>query len=229
MDGEDSMNIDRQLIRIDMLRIPSIAIAPASPRAALLVVHGYGGCKEEQLGLAWRIAEIGFATYAIDLRGHGENELPLDGNVLEDVQTAVRHFRPFGDVVVIGHSLGARLGLLSDADYKIGISPALGREFSAQTQRLITEMRSHRVREVSPGINFDALNHLPVWKPVETSNALLLYGSRDVPEIITSCEGAKRDGVDVVRIDHALHSDIFLNGETIGRITTQLKHWFKMD
>lgn len=36
-------------------------IEPAAPKGAAVVIHGYGGCKEEQLGMAWRIAEKGLA------------------------------------------------------------------------------------------------------------------------------------------------------------------------
>ena len=93
---------------------------------AAVVVHGYGGCKEEQLGLAFRVAESGLVTYSIDLRGHGQHPLKLDYNVQDDVELAIQHARRYGKVVAIGHSLGGRLSLMSSADFSIQIS-SIGR------------------------------------------------------------------------------------------------------
>jgi dienelactone hydrolase len=46
-----------------------VLIQPADPRGAAVIVHGgYGGNKEEQLGLGWRVAEAGLVAYVIDLR-----------------------------------------------------------------------------------------------------------------------------------------------------------------
>lgn len=39
------------------------------------------------------IAEMGFTTGAIDLRGHGEHHLDLDENILQDHETAVLYFK----------------------------------------------------------------------------------------------------------------------------------------
>src|SRR5271157_6042721 len=106
-------------------RIPAIRISPENPVGAAVVVHGYGGCKEEQLGLAWRVAQSGLVADCIDLRGHGDNPRPFDATVLDDVEIAIRNCREFGKVVAIGHSLGGRLSLTSSADFAIGISPPL--------------------------------------------------------------------------------------------------------
>jgi hypothetical protein len=222
------MNIGRQILCGSGFNLPSVVLTPSCARGAALVIHGYGGCKEEQLGLAWRVAEFGLMTYVIDLRGHGEHPLMLDGNVLQDAEVALRHCRPFGKTVAIGHSLGGRLALVSGADYAIGISPALATEFSVQTEQLLKGMRGHRVREVHPRINFDTLRELPVWRPLENRGALILYGSRDIPEIVASCKQLKTEGAAVVQIEDALHSDIFLHQTTIDHITTQLDQWFKV-
>ena len=83
------MNITREIIPADSFGILCVTLTPASPRGSVVEVHGYGGCKEEQLGLAWRIAEIGLKTSVIDLTGHGEHMLPLDHNVLQDVEMSI--------------------------------------------------------------------------------------------------------------------------------------------
>jgi dienelactone hydrolase len=53
--------------------IPAYLFLPESPRGGAAVVHGYGGCKEQMLGISARLAEEGWASLAIDIRGHGEH------------------------------------------------------------------------------------------------------------------------------------------------------------
>ena len=85
------MKIEREFIEADGFGIPCVILTPSVSHGAAVVVHGYGGCKEEQLGLAWRIAEIGITACAIDHRGHGEHKLPLGEDVLQDVETVIKY------------------------------------------------------------------------------------------------------------------------------------------
>lgn len=220
------MNIKRQLIEGNGFNVPSIILTPSNSRGAVVIIHGYGGSKEEQLGLAWRVADYGFTTCAIDLRGHGEHELSLDENVILDVETAIKYCQRFGKVAVIGHSLGGRLSLLSNADYIIGLSPAFNKIFSNQTQETIKALRSYRVKEAYPNIVFEILNKLPQWQYNGSGNIQIIFGSRDVPEIISASNQLKEKGVSVTQIDKALHSDIFLLEMTFKKITNQLEEWF---
>jgi len=119
-----------------------------------------------------------------------------------------------------------RLCLLSQADYKIGISPALGQSFGHATVNLITTMRAHRVREERAGINFDTLNMLPLWDGAERQHAMIIYSAKDVPEIKTECQGLERQGVRVELVENSVHSDIFLNEKTFQTIQAQIKAWF---
>ncbi len=220
------MEIRRETIQADGLGIPCVVLTPPSSRGAAVIVHGYGGCKEEQLGLAWRVAETGITACAIDHRGHGEHALPLDEDVLRDVEAAIAFCRSFGKVAAIGHSLGGRLCLISSADFAIGISPALNTAFSAETQRIIKELRSYRVRESFPGVNFEILKTLPAWHGTDDRQALILFGSRDVPEIAASCKELRAQGKRVVEIERALHSDIFLIEDTFTQVVKKLREWF---
>lgn len=221
------MNIERAIIQAEGFGIPCVTLRPAVSHGAAVIVHGYGGCKEEQLGLAWRVAEIGLTTCAIDHRGHGENKLPLDEDVLQDVEAAIKYCRSFGKVAAIGHSSGGRLCLISSADFAIGISPALKTTYSAETQRIIKDLRSYRVRESFSGVNFQVLKKLPVPQSIDNLRTLILFGSRDVPEIVSSCKELKAKGNDVVEIDQALHNDIFLFEETFKQVVKKLGEWFR--
>jgi pimeloyl-ACP methyl ester carboxylesterase len=220
------MNIKREVIKAEDFGVPCVILEPSIHYGAAVLVHGYGGCKEEQLGLAWRVAESGMMACVIDHRGHGEHKLPLDKNVLQDLETAIGYCRIFGKVAAVGHSSGGRFSLISSADFAIGISPALNTKYSAETQRLITNMRAYRVRESHPGVNFELLDKLPVPKNVDNSRALILFGSRDVPEIAASCKQFKTQGADVKEIDQALHNDIFLLEKTIEQVVSKLSQWF---
>jgi len=221
------MNIERGIIQTDRLDIPCVTLTPPVSHGAAVIVHGYGGCKEEQLGLAWRVAEIGLTACAIDHRGHGENKLPLDEDVLQDVEAAIKYCRSFGKVAAIGHSSGGRLCLISSADFAIGISPALKTTYSAETQRIIKDLRGYRVRESFSGVNFEVLKKLPVPQSIDDTRTLILFGSRDVPEIVSSCKELKAKGNDVVEIDQALHNDIFLLEETFRQVVKKLSEWFR--
>ena len=223
---DTTMEIQREFIQADGFGIPSILLTPPVSHGAAVIVHGYGGCKEEQLGLAWRVAEIGITACVIDHRGHGEHQLPLDENVLQDVEAAIEYCQRFGKVAAIGHSSGGRLCLISSADFAIGISPALKTIYSAETQRIIKELRSYRVRELFSGVNFEIMKKLPVPESMDNRRTLILYGSRDVPEIASSCKELKTKGFHVIEIDHALHNDIFLLEETFSRVAKKLGEWW---
>ncbi len=224
---QGNMRLHRLTINGETLSIPAVILQHERPRGQAVIVHGYGGCKEEALGLAWRIAEWGFDAVAIDLRGHGENPPPYDEGILEDVEAAVRQRKAVGRVVAVGHSLGGRLCLLSGADYKIGISPALMTTHSESTRKLINAIRGHRVREIRPGINFDTLESLPAWDAADRERALLICCTRDVPEIGVTCTEMEAKGVRVERVEDASHGDVFLNEKTFAVMRRQLDAWFE--
>lgn len=219
------MNMER--IALDGLNghvIPAVRISPQAPKGGVVVVHGYGGCKEELIGVAWRIAEFGFATCSIDLGGHGESPKFLDEHILSDVETAVKYCRRFGKVVALGHSLGGKLALASSADYSIGISPPLPSEVGKSIRVLLKRTRSHRVREESFSYFLDffrELSQITTGRP-----SLILYGSKDFPEIIDACKEARSRWVRVIEIKQASHHDIFLYQETLSILSNQLNAWF---
>lgn len=72
---------------------------------------------------------------------------------------------------------------------------------------------------------FKILNNLPLIQ-VDDSNSFILYGSRDVPEIIRECLELESLGETVVRLDDALHSDIFLYEPTFKLVNQKLKEWY---
>ena len=221
------MNTYRQIIENDGVRIPCIMIEPTTPIGAAVIIHGYGGCKEEQLGLAWRIAEIGFATCTIDISGHGQHDLPLGKRVLLDVNSAINYCRRFGKVVAVGHSLGGRLAMVSNADYSIGISPAIVDIFRNQTRENLKNLRSYRVKNCKSENFLEVFKQLPMWVSSKNKPTLILYASRDISEIISACNKISEKNIPVINIENALHNDIYLNEITFEKINNQLQQWFK--
>ena len=206
--------------------VPCIAVMPASPAGAVVVVHGYGGCKEEMLGLAVRAAERNIAAYAIDLAGHGESARSMDGNLASDLEFAIGHARRHGAVAAIGHSLGGRLALVSSADFAVGISPALASSYGARTRAILGSARDSRVRQSTLEVVFATLAGLPPFQPRPDHPARLLYGARDVPEIAAACRAWAERGVPTLEIEDARHSDICVLERTFDDVSTTLAVWF---
>jgi hypothetical protein len=217
------MEITRSSLSTSRAAFPAIQMVEPGRRASVILIHGYGGCKEETLGLSFRIFGMGFNTFAIDLNGHGENPKALDLDVLDDVNSLVETLERTGPVTVLGHSLGGRLALLSRAPRRIGLSPALERTFSRETVHMVHLLRSYRVRQAEEGINFRILRELPEAEPSLTENDHILYGSRDLPEVMDRCQRLAKAGRTVHLIQGAYHGDMIFMEETFGILSGILK------
>ncbi|MGH7949869.1 MAG: alpha/beta hydrolase [Candidatus Binataceae bacterium] len=90
----------------------------ASPRPAIVVVHGYTADRAGMSTLARRLTNNGFAALAIDLRGHGANRNAFGqdfggrSEIARDVRAAVEYLRGLQyvdstKIAVMGHSMGA--------------------------------------------------------------------------------------------------------------------------
>lgn len=172
---------------VDGYGVPAYLFESPSVKGGAVVCHGYGGCKEEMLGLGAYLAEAGYAALCIDLRGHGENMAPLGAGVLDDLEAGLAYLRRYGRVAAVGQSLGGRLALMSSADIMVAISPAVVQEISPQGQWMFQNFPSPAVREPYPGYVIELLEELGEV-PHHDKPCLLLYAVRDIPQII---EGTK--------------------------------------
>jgi dienelactone hydrolase len=184
------MNFQRvtDLAAPDEYSIPGLLFSPESPRGGAVVCHGYGGTKEEMLGLAAAIALNGIAALAIDLRGHGENTAPIGPGVRDDMEAGVRYVRRFGHAAAVGQSLGGRLALMSSADCLVALSPAVIQQMSPQGKWMFENLPSPAVHEPYSGYVLELLDALG---PVRGHNrpCLLLYAERDIPAIFEGSKG----------------------------------------
>ncbi|HUI64783.1 MAG TPA: alpha/beta hydrolase [Bacteroidota bacterium] len=212
------MELRNTKFQVNGIAIPCIAIEMPHSRANAVVIHGYGGNKEEVLGLSYAISCLDVNAYTIDLRGHGENAEPYDATVLSDLNQVIHSLASQAVVVALGHSLGGRLALLSEADIRIGISPALKSSFSDQTVSTIKALRGFRVKQLSEDVNFEILKNLPLAEDNLRDSDLVLYGLRDIPDIISACIELKGCFPNTVEIPGASHNDIVTFYETFERV-----------
>jgi pimeloyl-ACP methyl ester carboxylesterase len=168
--------------------VPAFLLAPPSPRGGVVVCHGYGGAKEHMLGVAVAIAEKGSAALTIDLCGHGENRAPIGPGMLDEIEAALSFVRRFGKTAVIGHSLGARLALMSSADVMVALSPSVMVQMSPQGKWMFENLPSPAVREPYSGYVLELLDKLgPV--PPHGRPCLLLYSERDIQGLLDGATG----------------------------------------
>src|SRR5713226_9185870 len=65
--------------------IPALLLTPdVSPRGGSIVIHPYGGTKEQMLAVALSLVEKGIACLLPDLCGHGENHAEIGVGMLEE-------------------------------------------------------------------------------------------------------------------------------------------------
>jgi len=163
--------------------IPAVLFAPSSPRGAAVVVHGYGASKREMLGVATALAEKRIAALAIDLCGHGENRFAIGAAMRGEVDAAVAYARRFGKVAVVGHSLGGRLALMSQADLMVAMSPSVMVQMSPQGKWMFENLPAPGIREPYSGYVLELLEALgPV--PPHDRECLLLYSERDLQALL---------------------------------------------
>ncbi len=169
------MNVERiEFTSLDGKEVPGFYIDAKRDDRTALVIHGYGSSKYEMLGFAYAVAEKGYDTYVIDLRGHGDNVHPLDIDVIKDVDGSLEELRDrYEQIVTIGHSLGGLLSLKSTSDLAVAISPPLMRKVINEAKFML-KVNSCKVREVSEDVLFDILEK---YNPPERKDrAIIVYG-----------------------------------------------------
>ncbi|MDX1995430.1 MAG: alpha/beta hydrolase [bacterium] len=106
---------------LDGLKIHTISWLPqAAPKAAVLIVHGIAEHSARYRHVAEHLTGRGYAVYSFDHRGHGRSEGGrayfdnFDQPVadVEQVFNQIKMEHPDLPIFVLGHSMGALVGLL---------------------------------------------------------------------------------------------------------------------
>lgn len=218
-----------QVERIDEIRtadgkkLPGYLLLPERPVGGAALCHGYGGSKEEMLGLGVRVAETAVAALCFDLRGHGEHQAPLGPGMLDDFEAAIAYLRRYGRVAAIGHSLGGRLALLTSADVVACVSPAVAARPSEEGKQMLVHFRSTTVNAAHPAQILELLRALPGVEKRE-GDTLLLYARGDIPSLVEGILGLKETlpGAELVEIGTHQHAEAPL----LPSVLPYLPHWF---
>jgi dienelactone hydrolase len=205
-----------KLIRVEDLKAPDGHLIPAwlltpegRPGGGAVVIHPYGGTKEQMLGVALALVEKGIACLLPDLCGHGENHTEIGVGMLQEMEAAIQYARRFGAASAVGISLGGRLALMSSADCMVAISPAVVSEISPQGKWMFENFPSPAVREPYSGYVTELLDKLgPV--PKHARPCLLLYAERDIPMILQGATGlqAELSGSELRYVTRDIRPDI---------------------
>jgi uncharacterized protein len=121
-----------RLTTYDDLELAANLYLPA-PRAdwvqGIVVCHGFGSRKENYSEFGESAAAMGFAVLIMDLRGHGESQGQVDGNIFNDVAAAHLYLQSRPEVnptsiSIRGASMGAWLAIHTAA-HLIDIAPVV--------------------------------------------------------------------------------------------------------
>lgn len=203
-----------------------------------IIIHGYGGNKEEMFGLALNLAENkGLKLLVFDLPGHGslsDARFNLDSSIdrikkvikllnldchsegpqtTEESETEIlRHVVPQDDIFFIGHSIGARLGLIAGLKNGVLISMPGEAFFEGNRKQLI---RTLRVRRVNENPLFSGLREIILKEIKLGDNNLLLLADQDLQSVKDLYADLEKRGLAYKTIKGSSHLDIISSHLTL--------------
>ena len=200
------------------LKVSSDAADPKLPEG--LVIHGYGGNKEELLGLAYHLAAaLRVSLRLFDLPGHGpdRDDLLTSQAAASAVQKRLEAMtRPS---FFIGHSLGARLGLATNLPIGVMISPPGPILFEGGRRDLLKTLRARRVRERETFAGLVEILSDPLTPAAAT---LLLYAANDIKSATDLAKEWQGRLARIEKIPQTGHLDIVSHPKTWRAISAWL-------
>ncbi len=190
--------------------IPALLVAPKAAQDGAVLIPPYGATKEHMLGIALWLGEQQIASLSFDPCGSGENQAAIGVVMRDEVEAAVGYMRRrCGRVGAIGISLGGRLALMSSADHKVAISPAIVQEVSPQGKWMFENFPSPAVREPYSGYVIELLEKLGPVEPHDRP-CLLMYAQRDIPAIMEGAANlrASLPGAELYYVKNDLRPDV---------------------
>ena len=193
------------MVNIQGINKSTYIVSSPSPKYEGVVIHGYGGNKEEILGLAIHLAtNLDSKICVFDLPGHGhqENQLNLK-NALASLSDALKTLD--NPSFAVGHSLGARLALMRELSVVTAISPPLDVHFEGNRKDLLRVMRTRRVKEESP---FSGSDEIISQDCKLAEKTLLLKADQELATVNSFCEKWQDRNIDCHKIKNTSHLDI---------------------
>jgi len=182
-----------------------IIVKPDKKTRMALILHGYGGSKEEMLPLGLGLAKKEISSTIIDLPGHGMRD---EFFTFEAVQRSVAlELKSMPDeCVIIGHSLGAIIASGEDRRAVL-ISPPLQLYFEGAKRELLKVLR---VRNVKEETYFSGLKSIlrKIDFQLKNGSSYVVYGDNDLRTVIDYADKARDSGVETRVITDCNHLDI---------------------
>lgn len=207
------------LTRAVVAGAPAYLLVPERSQKNAVVLHGYGGAKEEVLGLGLAAAAAGYAVCVPDLPGHGTHPETLTGGSIREFAAGLRSA---GFPAAIGHSLGGLVAMALGPAVLCLLSVPLEAKFPGGKSELLRVLRARRVREKKPyaGLEeaFPALG-----APWPEPPVLLLHAARDLPVCLAAAARGRETGWEVRAVRGSGHLDLVTAPETLSAVTSWLK------
>lgn len=194
---------------------PAIIVEPDKPKFTALLLHGYGGSKEEMLPIAYRLALVGIAGLAVDLPGHGQNkDLFNYDNAMGTVERVVSLHNP---KAVVGHSIGGRLGLKLGLPIVV-ISPPLTIAFAGSRAEMLKILRARRAREEQPYMGLRNVLEKLAGDLGDSAASITIYGGHDLKTVKDFAKKRRSIGGNIMMVKGAGHLDIISAEETLKKV-----------
>lgn len=211
----------------EMFGSPAIELCPEKNTSfPVLLLHGYGRCKEEMLPLATKLNMLGFICYIPDLSGHGKNKHVFSLNESETLIDRINYdFADKSTAIIIGHSVGALIAYNTKAKNIVAISPPAPQiiDFDGSKTKMLRTLRVRRVKENVP---FAGLREIleKMQYPARSMNSLIIYAENDLSSIIDNSKDlSKKYMCDLKMIPNAEHNNVVSNNQTATFIIEFLK------
>jgi dipeptidyl aminopeptidase/acylaminoacyl peptidase len=204
-------------------------------RAAIVLVHGYGGDQDEMLPVADALHAGGFSVFTYDQRGCGRSsgEVTFGGREQDDLASVVDYLasRPDVDadrIGAFGFSMGGSTTLLAAArdprikavaadsawsDVRRWLRPSVAAVFTRPRDRF--HALSLKLAEVRTGVDLDDLRPVDVVDRLSPRPVLLIHGTADnvvVPSESERNYAAAGEPKELVLVPGAHHGDTIAPG-----------------
>ncbi len=141
------------------------AFIHGSNGATVILLHGYGRCKEQMLPQANLLSRAGYSIFMFDFRASGKSEgkyITFGGREVADLEGAVQYLKTRSDVDmrqlgVLGFSMGGAVAILKSGD--LPIKALVINSTFARFKSVIWQ----NFRDYLKGIPFFPLGHLTLW------------------------------------------------------------------
>ncbi|RJX17475.1 MAG: alpha/beta fold hydrolase [Ammonifex sp.] len=198
---------------------PAYLLSPGAVKESAVVIHGYGGNKEEVVGLGMAVAGAGYRVYLPDLPGHGMHPRQLAENVVRDFVAALK---TYGFKAAVGHSLGGRVAMVLGVKPLCLLSLPLAARFEGRKSDLLRVLRARRVRESKP---FGGLAEVlaALTDPWPDPPVLLFYAFQDLPTCLEAAAKGRQGGWETRAVKTAGHLDIVSAPEVLTAVKSYLE------